>query len=109
MNAHLDSPTTTNVPVDPLSVAPPTFINFNNFLGTSDFFRLFVDFLPLDTLMSMRHLNKSLQKIVQDKLPSFVDDPKGIWLIHADPISFTGDDVFWGCDKLVNPESYLSS
>ncbi|GMH90250.1 hypothetical protein TrST_g7320 [Triparma strigata] len=56
-------------------------------MNTDDFRRLFVEFVPVDTLVTMRLVEKKWLKVVEKKLTEFEDEPYGEMIVHR------GNDV----------------
>ena len=54
----------------------------DDFMHTDDFRRLFVGFAMVDTLVTMRWLDKKWHKVVEKKLIEFEDEPFGEIIVH---------------------------
>ncbi|GMH97063.1 hypothetical protein TrVE_jg9043 [Triparma verrucosa] len=52
-------------------------------MHTDDFRRLFVDFMMVDTLVTMRWLDRKWHKVVEKKLTDFEDEPFGEIIVHG--------------------------
>ncbi|GMH80459.1 hypothetical protein TrST_g12320 [Triparma strigata] len=55
----------------------------NDFMHTDDFRRLFVDFVMVDTLVTMRWLDRKWHKVVEKKLTELEDEPFGEIIVHG--------------------------
>ena len=55
----------------------------DDFMHTDDFRRLFVDFVMVDTLVTMRWLDRKWHKVVEKKLTDFEDEPFSEIIFHG--------------------------
>ncbi|GMH88175.1 hypothetical protein TrVE_jg13257 [Triparma verrucosa] len=55
----------------------------DDFMHTDDFRRLFVGFVMVDTLVSMRWLDRKWHKVVEKKLIELEDEPFGEIIVHG--------------------------
>ncbi|GMH92447.1 hypothetical protein TrST_g1898 [Triparma strigata] len=55
----------------------------DDFMHTDDFRRLFVGFVMVDTLVTMRWLDKKWHKVVEKKLTELEDEPYGEIIVHG--------------------------
>ncbi|GMH66388.1 hypothetical protein TrST_g2992 [Triparma strigata] len=62
----------------------------DDFMHTDDFRRLFVGFVMVDTLVTMRWLDRKWHNVVEKKLTEFEDEPFGEVIVHG------GNDISRG-------------
>ncbi|GMI08605.1 hypothetical protein TrVE_jg11332 [Triparma verrucosa] len=55
----------------------------DDFMATDDFRRLLVEFVMVDTLLSMRWLDRKWHKVVEKKLTEFENEPCGEIIVHG--------------------------
>ncbi|GMH87000.1 hypothetical protein TrST_g1500 [Triparma strigata] len=68
--------------LDSAAVDTPA-VGGDDFMHTDDFRRLFVGFVMIDTLVTMRWLDKKWHKVVEKKLIEFEDEPFGEIIVHG--------------------------
>ncbi|GMI14602.1 hypothetical protein TrVE_jg5488 [Triparma verrucosa] len=65
------------------SAADETPAGGDDFMHTDDFRRLFVGFVMVETLVTMRWLDRKWHKVVEKKLTEFEEEPYGEIIVHG--------------------------